>query len=72
MPITSKYSTKQVEKIIDEVFDVLEKNQVSPELALMIVGDVATNVINSNVPAGQRQAIAEKFALALQSTIKKD
>lgn len=38
----------------------------------MIVGDVATNVINSNVPAGQRQAIAEKFALALQSTIKKD
>ncbi|HIF9278406.1 TPA: DUF1414 domain-containing protein [Photobacterium damselae] len=72
MPITSKYSTKQVEKIIDEVFDVLEKNQVSPELALMIVGDVATNVINSNVPAGQRQAIAEKFAFALQSTIKKD
>ncbi|EAR53634.1 hypothetical protein SKA34_20252 [Photobacterium sp. SKA34] len=72
MPITSKYSTKQVEQIIDEMFDVLEKHKTSPELALMVVGDIATNIINANVPAAQRAVIAEKFAKALQTSIKKD
>ena len=72
MPITSKYSTKQVEQIIDEMFDVLEKHKTSPELALMVVGDIATNIINANVPTAQRAVIAEKFAKALQTSIKKD
>ncbi len=72
MPITSKYTNKQVEQIIDDVFDVLEKHQTSPELALMVVGDIATNIINANVPSAQRAVIAEKFAKVLQTSIKKD
>ncbi|PSW21045.1 hypothetical protein C9I98_03575 [Photobacterium sanctipauli] len=72
MPITSKYSNKKVEQIIEDMFDVLEKHDASAELALMIVGNIATNIINSDVPAAQRKAIADKFAQALQSSIKED
>lgn len=72
MPITSKYTNKKVEQIIDDVFDVLEKHDASAELALMIVGNIATNVINTDVPASQRKAIAEKFSQALLSSIKED
>ncbi|MEC6882415.1 YejL family protein [Photobacterium piscicola] len=72
MPITSKYSTKKVEQIIDDVFYVLDKHKTSPELALMVVGDIATNIINANVPVAQREVLAQKFAKALQASIKKD
>ncbi|MGF1686248.1 YejL family protein [Photobacterium japonica] len=72
MPITSKYTNKKVEQIIDDVFDVLEKHDATAELALMVVGNIATNIMNADVPASQRKAIAEKFALALQSSIKED
>ncbi|MEJ2763246.1 YejL family protein [Photobacterium sp. MCCC 1A19761] len=72
MPITSKYSNKKVEQIIDDVFDVLEKHEASAELALMIMGNISTNIINADVPAAQRKAIAEKFSQALLSSIKED
>ncbi|WP_047046612.1 YejL family protein [Vibrio mexicanus] len=69
MPITSKYSDDQVESILAEVAAVLEKHQATPELSLMIAGNIATNVLNQNVAASQRKAIAEKFAQALISSL---
>ncbi|MGF1757408.1 YejL family protein [Photobacterium sagamiensis] len=72
MPITSKYSNQQVEQIISDVYDVLENHNASAELALMVVGNIATNIINADVPASQKKAIAEKFAQALLNSIKKD
>ncbi|TFH91771.1 YejL family protein [Vibrio ouci] len=70
MPITSKYSDEQVEQILTEVAAVLEKHSAGPELALMIAGNIATNVLNHDVAASQRKAIAEKFAEALVSSIE--
>ena len=69
MPITSKYSDTEVEKILAEVAAVLEKHAVGPELALMIAGNIATNVLNQDVAASQRAVIAEKFTQALISSI---
>ena len=69
MPITSKYSDDQVEQILAEVAAVLEKHGATPELTLMIAGNVATNVINQKVAASQRKVIAEKFAQALISSL---
>lgn len=69
MPITSKYTDDQVESILAEVAAVLEKHQATPELSLMIAGNIATNVLNQNVAASQRKAIAEKFAQALISSL---
>ncbi|PMH40604.1 hypothetical protein BCU68_16225 [Vibrio sp. 10N.286.49.B3] len=69
MPITSKYSDEQVENILAEIAAVLAKHKASPELSLMIAGNIATNVLNQNVAASQRTAIAEKFAQALISSL---
>ncbi|GAA5645385.1 MULTISPECIES: YejL family protein [Vibrio] len=70
MPITSKYSDEQVEKILTEVAAVLDKHNASAELSLMIVGNIATNVLNQSVAPSQRKAIAEKFAQALVSSVE--
>lgn len=70
MPITSKYTDEQVEKILAEVGAVLEKHASSPELTLMIAGNIATNVLNQQVAASQRKVIAEKFAQALISSLE--
>ncbi len=69
MPITSKYSDEKVETILTEIAAVLDKHNASPELSLMIAGNVATNVLNRNVAASQRKAIAEKFSQALMSSL---
>lgn len=70
MPITSKYTDQQVEQILTEVGLVLEKHGASAELTLMIAGNLATNVLNTNVAASQRKALAEKFAQALTSSLE--
>ncbi|WP_159651596.1 YejL family protein [Vibrio atypicus] len=70
MPITSKYSDATVEQILTEIAVVLEKHSASPELSLMIAGNIATNVLNQDVAASQRKVIAEKFAQALISSIE--
>ncbi|KUI98712.1 YejL family protein [Vibrio sp. MEBiC08052] len=69
MPITSKYSDQQIETILTEIAAVFDKHDASPDLVLMIAGNIATNVLNQNVAEIQRKAIAEKFAQALISSI---
>ncbi|WP_117233352.1 YejL family protein [Vibrio maerlii] len=69
MPITSKYSDETVEQILTEIAAVLDKHGANAELSLMIAGNIATNVLNQNVPASQRKVIAEKFAQALLSSL---
>ncbi len=69
MPINSKYSDQQIESILAELITVLEKHDVDNQMALMLVGNVATNVLNQNVPASQRKVIAQSFADALLASI---
>lgn len=70
MPITSKYNDDQIELILTEIAAVLDKNGANSELTLMIAGNMATNVLNNDVPATQRKAIADKFAQALLSSLE--
>lgn len=72
MPVTSKYDDKNVERILTDVVNVLEKHGASTDLSLMVVGNIATNLINHNLPAAQRKAIAEKFAQALMASVDAD
>ena len=69
MPIQSKYSSKQIETILDQVMDVLHDNEVSVDLSLMILGNSITHVINSQVSTSQRKAIGDKFVKALSASI---
>ncbi|EGQ8076083.1 YejL family protein [Vibrio vulnificus] len=70
MPITSKYTDEQVESILTEIGAVLDKHGATPELSLMIAGNIATNVLNQQIAASQRKLIAEKFAQALISSLQ--
>ena len=70
MPIISKYSSQQIETILNEVMDVLHKNDVSVDLSLMILGNSITHIINSQVPVNKRAEISEKFTKALSASIK--
>lgn len=69
MPIVSKYSNERVEKIINELMDVLIKEETSPDLALMCLGNTLTSVI-SQIPKEQQQAIVTNFTQALENSIK--
>jgi uncharacterized protein len=69
MPIISKYSNKKIETILDEVMEVLHKNDVSVDLSLMILGNTITHIINSQVPANKRTEINDKFVKALSASV---
>jgi uncharacterized protein YejL (UPF0352 family) len=69
MPIISKYSNEQIETILDEVMEVLHKNDVSVDLSLMVLGNAITHVINSQVPVNKRAEISDKFVKALSVSI---
>lgn len=70
MPVVSKYSNERVEKIINELMDVLVQNECSPDLALMCLGNTLTNVIKQ-IPEQQQQAVVDNFTQALQQSVKK-
>ncbi|PCH97671.1 MAG: hypothetical protein COB83_01765 [Gammaproteobacteria bacterium] len=70
MPIVSKYSNERVEKIIQELMNVLVKESATTDLALMCLGNTVTNVI-SKIPSDKQSAIVDNFTRALNQSIKK-
>jgi uncharacterized protein len=71
MPIVSKYSNERVENIIQNLLDVLVKEEATPDLALMALGNTITEIIGSNFPNDQQQAVVESFSNALSQSVKK-
>ncbi|MGB5444292.1 MAG: DUF1414 domain-containing protein [Psychromonas sp.] len=69
MPIISKYSNEKIETVLDELMEVLHKNDVSVDLSLMILGNTITHIINSQVPVNKRSEISSKFVKALSASI---
>ncbi|OOJ75753.1 YejL family protein [Escherichia coli] len=72
MPQISRYSDEQVEQLLAELLNVLEKHKAPTDLSLMVLGNMVTNLINTSIAPAQRQAIANAFARALQSSINED
>ena len=68
MPQISRYSDEQVEQLLAELLNVLEKHKAPTDLSLMVLG----NMVNTSIAPAQRQAIANSFARALQSSINED
>jgi uncharacterized protein YejL (UPF0352 family) len=71
MPIVSKYSNERVEKIIQDLHDVLVNESATPDLALMCLGNTLTEIINNNVPESRREAIVDNFTSALKQSVQK-
>ncbi|SFN31557.1 hypothetical protein SAMN05216516_105127 [Izhakiella capsodis] len=72
MPQSSRYSDERVEKILAELVQILEQNQTPTDLSLMVLGNMVTNLINTDIPPAQRRALARSFAEALQSSVRED
>lgn len=72
MPQLSRYSDEHVEQLLSELLSVLEKHKAPTDRSLMVLGNMVTNLINTSVAPAQRQAIANSFARALQSSISED
>jgi len=70
MPIVSKYSNERVEKINQELLNVLVNESATADLALMCLGNTITDIIQNEVPEQQRKAIVENFTNALKQSIK--
>jgi len=70
MPIVSKYSNERVEKIIQDLHNVLVNESATPDLALMCLGNTLTEIITSNIPEEKRAAIVDNFTNALKQSIK--
>jgi len=68
MPIVSKYSNERVEKIIQDLLDVLVNEEATPDLALMCLGNAVTTVV-SQVPEAKRSAVVENFTRVLKQTV---
>ena len=68
MPIVSKYSNERVEKIIQDLLDVLVKEKATPDLALMCLGNAVTNIIEQ-VPESKRVAVVDNFTKALKQSV---
>jgi len=70
MPIVSKYSNERVEKIIQELHDVLVKESATPDLALMCLGNTLTEIINKNIPEAKKAEIVTNFTNALKKSVQ--
>lgn len=68
MPIISKYNNEQFDALMNDLITVLEQHKAPVDLSLMVLGNLATNIINGMAPA-QRQAITEKFVQALTASV---
>lgn len=72
MPIKSKYRTEQIEVIMQDLQTVLQTHQASVDLALLALGNLATHIINSQVPESHRQEVAASFGQALKQSVHVD
>lgn len=72
MPIVSKYDNARQERLMQDILEVLVKDQAPHDLALMTLGNVVSHVLQNHVPAQKRAVIAEQFGqILLQSVASK-
>ena len=69
MPIVSKYSTGQIEKLVNQLLEVLHGENATTELSLMCLGNAISHVVNSSVPAAQRETVVSHFSQALADAV---
>ncbi|MGO1247281.1 MAG: DUF1414 domain-containing protein [Oceanisphaera sp.] len=68
MAITSKYE-KEFDTLLSDLEAVMDQQQAPADLRLMVLGNLATHIINHHIAPGQRKAIADKFAQVLTSSV---
>ncbi|QJR82561.1 DUF1414 domain-containing protein [Alteromonas pelagimontana] len=70
MPQQSRYNDTEFEALMNKVIFTLEENSADRDLSLMVLGNVITHILNTQVPAKNRKAMAEQFANVLAKSVK--
>ncbi len=70
MPIVSKYTTAQIESLMQELESVLTAAQAPVDLSLLVLGNLTTHIISQQIPLTQQPLIADSFAQALKQSLK--
>lgn len=70
MPIQSRYSNQEFESLMQDVFQTLEQHKASRELSLMVLGNVAANIMNHQTDDKSREQLVEQFCKALQKSTR--
>ena len=70
MPQNSRYQDTEFEALMNQVIKTLEENQADRDLSLMVLGNVITHILKTQVKQQDRSAMAEKFADVLVKSVK--
>ena len=70
MPIVSKYSPKQQDKLLEQVLSIFEDQEIPVDLCLMTLGNAVSNVIARGYPTGKQSMVAEQFARVLLQSVQ--
>jgi uncharacterized protein YejL (UPF0352 family) len=71
MPIVSQYDVEQQQRLLEQVLEVLERENVSRDLALMTLGNAVSNVIYHHYSSEQGYKVAEQFGKVLLQSLTK-
>ena len=71
MAIQSKYTNAEIEALLEQMLSVLQQANATPDLALMILGNCTSHVLNHNVPEAMREAMVQHFCQALTQIVEK-
>ena len=70
MPQQSRYTNDQFEALMNDVILTLEKNEADRDLSLMVLGNVITHILNTQVAPENRETMAEQFANVLKKSVQ--
>ncbi|EQA15203.1 hypothetical protein HPS174_0212 [Glaesserella parasuis 174] len=71
MATKSKYQDKQIEALLNDLIVTLEKHKAPVDLSLMVLGNMVTNILVTNVQSPQqREVLVEAFSSALKNSLK--
>jgi len=70
MPQNSRYTNAEFEALMNKVILTLEENNAGRDLSLMVLGNVITHILNTQVSADQRTEMADKFANVLKKSVQ--
>ncbi len=69
MPQQSRYQDKDFEALMNKVILTLEQEGADRDLSLMVLGNVITHIVNTQIPASSRKQFAEQFTSILKKSI---
>jgi len=70
VPQNSRYTNAEFETLMNKVILTLEENEAGRDLSLMVLGNVITHILQTQVSPDKREAMADQFANVLKKSVQ--